>query len=213
MPKKIYIPDSSSVYDVVGSEGYLALPIRSKYGWEWTYCREIFHKRGRSSKLLYYSRNVDNVIAFIKVAEDLLKLPIEKRSKIYYTNKENVVCIFYGPWWSVSQRRELFTIFLRIGRRYDIKRCLTNKGKIVKWWKIAKKNRYLTQTKIALEKFMEGRNKFNTKLKVEVPNYDDRNNVFNMVKRPIKWIGWCRTLGGRLNEEQIEKINTISSYV
>lgn len=201
LPKDI-LPKDNSIYK---PEGGLATPIKNGKRWNWTHCREVFHRSEcrrystrqprivKTGKLLYYSKDVSNSIAFIKMAEKLLKLPAAKRAKIHRTNNRRVIYLVYGPWWSQTARRDLFTIFLRIGRSYSVK-GKTEEEKIARWWRLAKRNRYITQTKIAFQNFMEGRNKFNPKTMVEVPVYDHNiGKVINVLK-PLQWRGWCATL-------------------
>lgn len=214
MAKKIVLPNCT----YRGSEGGLASPVpkrKQASTWNWTHCREVFHRaeartiyggrprKSKTSKLLYFSKNVGNSIAFIKKAEDLLKLPTSKKAKIYRTNIKNVICISYGSWWSITPRRELFTIFLRIGRGYNVK-GKTEEQKTRRWWKIAKKNKYLTNSTVAFQKFMEGRNKLNTDAKVKVPTYDYLSGKVKEVEQPLRWGGWCNTLKN-LDEKQAEQ--------
>ncbi len=212
MTKKIILPKTDFIYK---PEGGLATPIKAGRRWNWTHCREVFHRAEcryhgslkkrivKTGKLLYYSKDVSNSIAFVKMAEKLLKLPVKKRAKIYRTNKQNVIYLVYGPWWSQIARRDLFTIFLRIGRNYNV-RGKTEVEKIARWWRLAKRNRYITRTKIAFQKFMEGRSKFNPSAIVEVPTYDYITGRVTNVSQPIQWRGWCETLQ-HLNAKQVEE--------
>lgn len=213
MSKKIILPKADFIYK---PEGGLATPIkRGNNRWNWTHCREVFHRAEcrkygtrqprvvKTGKLLYYSKDVSNSVAFVKMAEKLLKLPVSKRAKIYRTNKENVVYLVYGSWWSQTARRDLFTIFLRIGRSYNV-RGKTEQEKIARWWRLAKRNRYISRTKIAFQKFMEGRIKFNPGVMVEVPTYDYVTGKVTNVTQPLKWRGWCETLQN-LNAQQVEE--------
>lgn len=209
MSKKIILPKTDFIYK---TEGGLAAPIKAGKRWNWTHCREVFHRAEtqrrhpkvvKSGKLLYYSKDVSNSIAFVRMAERLLKLPVKKRAKIYRTNTKNVIYLVYGPWWSQTARRDLFTIFLRIGRNYNVK-GKTEEQKIARWWRLAKRNRYISRTKVAFQKFMEGRRKFNTNAIVEVPTYDYNTGRVNNVKQPIQWRGWCDTLQ-HLGPKEVEE--------
>ena len=204
------------------SDGYLAIPKRTR--WRWTHCREVFHrgeiispgrrvhymapqpnnnKKKRTGRLLFHSKNVASSISFVRMAEQILKLPPSKKVKILKTNRQKTIYIEYGPWWSEISRRELLTIFLKVGRTYNV-RGLTPKQKQSRWWSLARNNRYIRQTKAAFKKFMSGHTKFNTDLTF-------KSNIYDYIKMkavetilPVRWSGWCNTLHDKLDQKQIE---------
>lgn len=223
MAEKFILKETSREAGWTPNDGYLAMPKRTR--WRWTHCREVFHRgevigarrrvsylaplpnnnnKKRTGRLLFYSKNIASSISFVRMAEQILKLPSSKRVKILRTNRLKTIYIEYGPWWAEISRRELLTIFLKVGRTYNV-RGLTPKQKTSKWWRLARNNKYIKQTKVAFTNFMSGHTKFNTNLTFTGKNYDYNTGKMTETVLPVRWNGWCNTLHNKLEQKQIEE--------
>jgi len=116
---------------------------------DWFHCREEFQSGfPRTDRVFFKAEKYKKVIAFIKRAEVMLKLPDRKRAKFFMTDEKDVIFIRLGEFWRKRCRRELFTILLRAGDSYSSR----NRN----FWVTALKHPYLKETEQAFRHFMAG---------------------------------------------------------
>lgn len=106
--------------------GYFAKPkdlIGSRYTvHQWIGCRDVWHYQLRDLPLFFYSHGVgetNNIIAFMEKIETMVN--VQPRSHFGPTQRKTVMWIEPSRWWTHwAMRRSLFTILLRVARKYHV---------------------------------------------------------------------------------------------
>jgi hypothetical protein len=155
---------------------------------EWFSCRERFASRFLKETTEFWfmaGKEIHNMVAFFKVAEDILNLPEEERTDFKLAlNKSQVVMVLPKPFWREDAlRRSLFTIFLRQGRLY--------KPEKKNFEEALYEHEYGKRTKNAIMRFLFGFTKYHHPLGDPAP------------------AGWVAFFGGK-DEDYVRKYLTKS---
>lgn len=87
-------------------------------------CREVFGKvfeEDSKSILFTHAQGLsENISSFLKIIETKLNIAAQNQSICFTTCYKNVLAIRVSKWWlECSYRRQIFTLFLRAGRKFS----------------------------------------------------------------------------------------------
>ncbi len=121
----------------------------------WEGCRDRFQNSSAPEAVmdfLFYHQagTADNVIDFLRMVEEIVKLKPEDRLEFHKTTHENVLYVKMSPWWKYTVRRSLLTALLRCGQAYAERTAKAFEKALFSQY-------YLAQTKPAVSAFLHGR--------------------------------------------------------
>lgn len=120
-------------------------------------CREVFHddfSRHGNIVISTPQYKLKRLVAFFDIVESIIF--VEKKSKLFLTQRKNVYFIKLSNFWNKNIRYSLLTLLIRS--------ALKNKN-LVDFDQLIDNNRYLKQTKDALCLFFSGKTEYKGKNK------------------------------------------------
>jgi len=123
---------------------------------EWVQCREQFLARRVSMFAFNCAKNGKRLAHFVGLIEAKVGVKKKDRTTFHTTSNSSIIIIKRSPWWNTSIRKSLFNNLLRCGLKYRIYKNNFEEALY--------SERYLKDTKPAVERFFQGYTKSKSRI-------------------------------------------------